>query len=82
MSVNKRIPPKQETEYLDIVGVQAILPNMNGQKLTRWAREGRIPAIKLGKKWLWKKDDLMAFLEQQKNGYYSDNALCQVKLNS
>lgn len=38
---------------------------MNEEVLRRWAREGRVPAGKLGREWRFSRRLLIAFIEQQ-----------------
>jgi excisionase family DNA binding protein len=39
--------------------------HMNSQVIARMAREGRIPAYKLGKKWLFKRSIIDQWLEKK-----------------
>jgi len=39
--------------------------------LTKWARDGILPAFKIGKKWVIKEDDLNDFLEKKKEEFNS-----------
>jgi len=35
---------------------------MNPEVLRRWARSGRVPASKIGKRWLFIREDLLEFI--------------------
>ena len=39
--------------------------------LTKWARDGILPAFKIGKKWVIKEEDLNNFLEKKKEEFNS-----------
>lgn len=46
----------------------AVFLRMNPEVLRRWARAGRVPASKIGKRWLFLRSDLVDFIrsKQQK----------------
>ena len=39
--------------------------------LTKWARDGILPAFKIGKKWVIKEEDLNNFLDKKKEEFNS-----------
>jgi len=53
----KLITVEEAAKYLDIHPVT----------LYRWARAKKIPAVKMGKVWRFKKEKLEAWLERQEN---------------
>lgn len=40
--------------------------------LRLWARQGRLPGFKLGDKWLFAEDDLVAFVENRREQHQGD----------
>lgn len=46
------------TEYLDTTDVARIY-RVGRATVERWARDGRLPAIRVGKKWLFTPDQLV-----------------------
>ena len=55
-------PQRRLTELLTIVDVQRVL-NINSRTLYRLAKEGNVPAVRVGRQWRFRQSDLEAWLE-------------------
>jgi len=59
--------PSQEHEILTLEEV-ALYLRLKPQTIYRWAQEKRIPAVKLGKEWRFRKSKLDRWIDEQIEG--------------
>lgn len=54
---------KQKREYID-ADIIALMIDVSGQTVRRWAREGIIPAYKVGGQWRFSVDEVKAWMKE------------------
>jgi len=63
----RRLPPDSGNEILTLEEVAAYL-RLTPQTIYKWAQERRIPAVKLGKEWRFRRSILDRWLDEQMLG--------------